>query len=189
MQPPREWQAKIFDLEAVQAWVSAQRSGGSRIGFTCGAFDILHAGHVEYLSAARGICDALLVAVNSDASIRSYKSALRPINPQEHRLKGIAALEAVDAVILMEETRPARLIELLKPDVYVKGGDYAADSLQSKPLVESYGGEVMTVPIDSRISTTAILERAAQAELYQASAPRASSQEPRLVFLDRDGTL
>src|ERR1700761_648678 len=126
MKEARTWQAKIMDRDTVQAWVSAQRSGGKRIGFTCGAFDILHAGHVEYLSTAREICDALLVSVNSDVSIRSYKSALRPINPQEHRLKVIAALEFVDAVTLMEETRPATLIDLLRPDVYIKGGNYSA---------------------------------------------------------------
>jgi|SRR5579875_212712 len=182
-------QAKIFDREAIQAWVSTLRSSGKKIGFTCGAFDLLHAGHVEYLTGARSHCDALIVAVNSDNSIRTYKSALRPINPQEQRMKVIAALEAVDAVMLMEDTRPASLIELLKPDVYIKGGDYTADTLRSKPLVEAYGGLVVTIPIDTQISTTAILERAALLESHETSAAAQSSQERRLVFLDRDGTL
>jgi len=181
--------SKILDREALQAWVSIQRSGGKKIGFTCGAFDILHAGHVEYLTAACAYCDALIVAVNSDSSIKSYKGELRPINKQEHRLKLVAALEAVDAVTLMEEARPAGLIDLLKPDVYIKGGDYTGDNLRSKPLVESYGGRVVTIPIDSEISTTAILERGALLELHERVAPEVRTRQPRLIFLDRDGTL
>lgn len=182
-------QKKILDREAIQDWVSIQRSNGKKIGFTCGAFDILHAGHVEYLTQARTHCDALMVAVNSDSSIRSYKNELRPINKQEHRLKVVAALEAVDAVTLMDEMRPADLIELLKPDVYIKGGDYTASNLRSKPLVESYSGRVVTIPVDSEISTTAILERAALLALHERVAPEARTQQPRLIFLDRDGTL
>ena len=182
-------QAKILDREAIRAWVSAQRSRGKKIGFTCGAFDILHAGHVEYLAQARTYCDALIVAVNSDRSIQTYKSALRPINREEHRMAVVAALEAVEAVTLMEETRPSDLIRLLQPDVYVKGGDYSANNLQSKPLVEAYGGQVVCIPINSHISTTAILERAALMQLHEKAAQMGSTQEPRLVFLDRDGTL
>lgn len=181
--------SKILDREALQAWVSVQRSKSKKIGFTCGAFDILHAGHVEYLTAAREYCDALMVAVNTDKSIQGYKSALRPVNRQEQRLKVVAALEAVDAVTLMEETRPAALIELLKPDVYIKGGDYAEGNLRSKPLVESYGGRVVTIPIDTQISTTAILERAALLGLHEKVAQGTKTEEPRLIFLDRDGTL
>lgn len=189
MKSARDTPTKIFDRQGIRAWVGEQRSSGKKVGFTCGAFDILHAGHVEYLSAARNYCDALMVAVNSDASIRSYKSELRPINQQEHRLKVVAALEVVDAVTLMEEARPAALIELLKPDVYIKGGDYTAEGLRSKPLVEAYGGEVVTIPIDTEISTTAILERAALSQLHEKVTQPASRQEPRLIFLDRDGTL
>lgn len=182
-------QAKILDREAIRAWVSAQRSSGKKIGFTCGAFDILHAGHVEYLTQARAYCDALIVAVNSDRSIRTYKSALRPINREEHRMAVVAALAVVDAVTLMEETRPSDLIELLKPDVYIKGGDYSAGNLRSKPLVEAYGGQVVCIPINTHISTTAILERAAVLEQHEKAEKAAAPQEPRLIFLDRDGTL
>jgi D-glycero-beta-D-manno-heptose 1-phosphate adenylyltransferase len=181
--------AKIFDREGILAWVEARRAEGKRVGFTCGAFDILHAGHVEYLSQARSQCDVLLVAVNSDASIRSYKDPLRPVNPEQQRMKVVAALEAVDAVTLMEETRPAKLIELLTPEVYIKGGDYSADNLRSKPLVESYAGQVVCIPIDTDTSTTAILERAAAIERHEKVEREATSEEARLVFLDRDGTL
>jgi rfaE bifunctional protein nucleotidyltransferase chain/domain len=189
MRQPHRIEKKIFDREGIRRWVAAQRGEGKKIGFTCGAFDVLHAGHVEYLSSARERCDVLVVGVNSDASIRAYKSALRPVNPEQQRLKVVAALEAVDAVTLMEETRPAKLIELLEPELYIKGGDYSADDLRSKPLVESFGGEVLCIPIDTRTSTTEILERAALVEVHEKVQRETSGGEPRLVFVDRDGTL
>ncbi|MBV9759134.1 MAG: HAD-IIIA family hydrolase [Acidobacteriaceae bacterium] len=187
--PDRDAPAKILSPEAVRDWVSAQRSLGKQIGFTCGAFDLLHAGHVEYLAEARRRCDALLVAVNSDTSVRALKGELRPINPEQDRLAVVAALQAVDAVTLMAETRPAELIRLLQPDLYIKGGDYSAATLRSKPVVEAYGGHVLLIPIRSRTSTTAILERAALLQLHEKVPAARRSQPPRLVFLDRDGTL
>jgi D-glycero-D-manno-heptose 1,7-bisphosphate phosphatase len=187
--PAPDIQSKILSREAVQAWVSSQRSLGKKIGFTCGAFDLLHAGHVEYLSEARQHCDALLVAVNSDNSVRAYKGDLRPINSEGQRLSVVAALQAVDAVTLMHETRPAELIQLLQPDLYIKGGDYSAATLRSKPLVESYGGRVLSIPIRSHTSTTAILERAALLQLHEKAPVAARDQPHRLIFLDRDGTL
>jgi rfaE bifunctional protein nucleotidyltransferase chain/domain len=180
---------KIFEREALATWVAGQRSRGHRIGFTCGAFDVLHAGHVEYLTQARHHCDRLIVAVNSDSSIRGYKSPLRPVNTQEHRLYVVAGLEAVDAVALMPETRPVTLLELLKPDLYIKGGHYTPEELQSKPIVESYGGRVVCIPISFDTSTSAILERAAALQLYAAVPQLSRRAEPRLAFLDRDGTL
>ncbi len=162
---------------------------GHRIGLTCGAFDLLHVGHVEYLTRAREHCDRLIVAVNSDASIQSYKSPLRPVNKQEHRLYVVAGLEAVDAVTLMPETRPVALLELIKPDVYIKGGDYTPEELQSKPIVESYGGSVVCIPIAFDTSTSAILERAAAIQLHAAVPELTRVTDPRLAFLDRDGTL
>ncbi|MFL6353882.1 MAG: HAD-IIIA family hydrolase [Bryobacteraceae bacterium] len=163
---------------------------GRSIGLTCGAFDVLHAGHVEYLTRARQLhCDRLIVAVNSDTSIQTYKSPLRPVNKQEHRLFVVAGLAAVDAVTLMPEARPLTLIELLKPDVYVKGGGYTPEELKSKPVVEGYGGKVVCVPITFDISTSAILERAAVIELHAAAPRFPSDGERRLAFLDRDGTL
>jgi rfaE bifunctional protein nucleotidyltransferase chain/domain len=181
---------KTFDREALAAWVADQRSMGYKVGLTCGAFDLLHAGHVEYLTRARRqYCDRLIVAVNSDTSIQTYKNPLRPVNRQEHRLFVVAGLAAVDAVTLMPETRPLALIELLKPDVYIKGGGYTPEELKSKPVVESYGGQVVCIPIRFDTSTSAILERAAAIGLY-ATAPRfPRDDQRRLAFLDRDGTL
>ncbi|MBV9158479.1 MAG: HAD-IIIA family hydrolase [Acidobacteriaceae bacterium] len=181
--------AKIFDREELSRWVANQRSLGFKVGFTCGAFDILHAGHVEYLTRAREYCDRLVAAVNSDSSIRTYKSPLRPINTEEQRQFVLAGLEAVDAVTLMHEVRPAPLLELLKPDVYIKGGDYSTEQLKSKALIESYGGQVVCIPIAFPTSTSDILKRAALLSLHE-DAPRAERKgEQRLVFLDRDGTL
>ena len=90
----------------MDAWVAAETSAGRRLGFTCGTFDLLHAGHVQYLDAARQLCDRLIVAVNSDESVRRYKDPLRPIHPEDQRMFVVAGLESVDAVIRMEEDRP-----------------------------------------------------------------------------------
>jgi rfaE bifunctional protein nucleotidyltransferase chain/domain len=185
-----EANGKIFEREALAAWVADQRSMGYKIGLTCGAFDVLHAGHVEYLTRARQQhCDRLIVAVNSDTSIQTYKSPLRPVNKQEHRLFVVAGLAVVDAVTLMPETRPLALIELLKPDVYIKGGGYTPEELKSKPVVESYGGQVVCIPITFNTSTSAVLERAAAIQLHATAARFPRETERRLTFLDRDGTL
>jgi rfaE bifunctional protein nucleotidyltransferase chain/domain len=180
---------KIFDREALAAWVAGQRSSGRTIGLTCGAFDLLHAGHVEYLTRAHEYCERLIVAVNSDASIRSYKSPLRPVNKEVQRVYVVAGLAAVDAVTLMPETRPTVLLELLKPDIYIKGGDYIPEELKSKTMIESYGGRVVCIPLAFETSTSAILERAATIQLYAAVPELTREAEPRLAFLDRDGTL
>jgi rfaE bifunctional protein nucleotidyltransferase chain/domain len=180
---------KIFEREALVAWVAGQRSSGHRIGLTCGAFDVLHAGHVEYLTRAHEHCDRLIVAINSDASIQAYKDPLRPVNKQEHRLFVVAGLEAVDAVTLMPETRPAALIQLLEPEVYIKGGDYTPEDLRSKPLVESHGGRVVCIPVSFDTSTSAILERASVIGVHAAAPKFHPDRERRLAFVDRDGTL
>src|SRR5262245_45055596 len=118
---------KILSTEEIDTWVAGERAKGKRIGFTCGAFDLLHAGHVQYLAAARALCDVLIAAVNSDESVRRYKNSLRPVNPQEQRIYVLAGLASVDAVTLMEDDRPLRLLERWKPDLYIKGGDYRED--------------------------------------------------------------
>jgi len=182
-------QRKILSVEEVDDWVAAQRAAGLRIGFTCGSFDLLHAGHVQYLEKARAACDRLLVAVNSDASVRRYKNPLRPINPERERMAVIAGLAPVDAVTVLEEDRPLSLLLRWKPDLYIKGGDYGSGSLRSASAVEAYGGRVLRIPSDFAVSTTAMLERIA-ALLAHAAPDRVDSPAPRgLVLLDRDGTL
>lgn len=180
---------KIFDRQQLAGWVAAQRSAGKKIGLTCGAFDLLHAGHVEYLIRAHEHCDFLIVAVNSDASIQAYKNPLRPVNQEARRLFVIAGLEAVDVATLMPETSPAVLIELLKPDAYVKGGDYTPDELKSKPLVESYGGKVVCIPLSCDVSTSEILEKAAAIQMHSFMPRRSEHGARKLALLDRDGTL
>ena len=180
---------KILDRRALASWVVTQRSAGKKIGLTCGAFDILHAGHVEYLTRAREYCDSLIVAVNSDSSIQAYKSPLRPVNQQDQRLLVMAALEAVDAATLMPELRPGALIDLLHPDVYIKGGDYAPEELKSKPAVESYGGKVVCIPMSFNVSTSEILEKAAAIQMHSPVPELSQTGERRLALLDRDGTL
>src|SRR5271170_1654378 len=115
----RKAKEKIRSLAETDTWVQEQRAAGFRIGFTCGAFDLLHAGHVQYLAAAREKCDRLLVAVNSDESVQRYKSALRPINPWHQRALVVASLESVDCVASLDEDRPRGLIERWLPEAYI----------------------------------------------------------------------
>ncbi len=178
----------MWEHEQVDEWVRAQRAAGHTIGFTCGAFDLLHAGHVDYLEQARAECDALLVAVNSDASIRRYKSPLRPIVPQAQRMRVVSALKSVDAVTLLDDDRPVELIRRWKPDLYIKGGDYDAARLRSAADVEAYGGRVVRIPVRFATSTSALMERIAELQLH-ATVPHAGATFTGIVFLDRDGTL
>jgi rfaE bifunctional protein nucleotidyltransferase chain/domain len=128
--------------------------------FTNGVFDILHPGHVEYLEAARTLGAALIVGVNSDASARRLgKGPGRPVNGAEARCRVLAALEAVDRVVGFDEDTPLQLIEALRPDVLVKGGDYDRASIVGADFVESYGGAVLTIDLVPGHSTTAIVER------------------------------
>jgi rfaE bifunctional protein nucleotidyltransferase chain/domain len=131
----------------------------SIVGFTCGVFDILHIGHVRYLKAAKAKVDVLVVAVNSDESVRANKGPDRPIITALDRAKLIASLECVDWVLIFNDQRPNKIIEQLKPDYYIKGGDYTKDQLKSAPLVESYGGKVLIIPKIDSLSTTEIIER------------------------------
>ncbi|MFZ5518894.1 MAG: HAD-IIIA family hydrolase [Candidatus Zhuqueibacterota bacterium] len=175
------------------------RSRGLTIGFTSGAFDLLHAGHVDYLEKARSQCDTLIVALNSDASIRTYKGPDRPVVPERFRLKLVAALAAVDYVFLFGERRNAQNIEALKPHFYFKAGDYAASQLTSGEIVEKYGGQIRIIPVAEVISTTAIIQRILSNE---GNADRFVEEQENTVhlkrrpakiapaiFLDRDGTI
>ena len=128
--------------------------------FTNGVFDLLHAGHVEYLEAARALGDVLVVGVNADASARRLaKGAGRPVNPAEARARVQAAIEAVDRVVIFDEDTPLELIEALHPDLLVKGGDYTRATMVGADFVESYGGTVLAIDLIPGHSTTAIVER------------------------------
>lgn len=137
-----------------------QVRAGKRLVFTNGVFDILHAGHVQYLEAARSLGDLLIVGVNSDESARMLgKGPNRPVNPVEDRIMVLEALRAVSGAVVFAEDTPEALIARLKPEVHVKGGDYQADNLPETPLVRSYGGEVVILPFLAGRSTTQILKR------------------------------
>jgi len=182
--------AKIRSAAQVDAWIEGERGAGHRIGFTCGAFDVMHAGHADYLALAKARCGRLLVAVNSDESIQRYKNPLRPVNPWKERAFVVAALEATDCVTILEEDRPLALIERWKPDLYIKGGDYAASSLRSSAAVAAYGGESIVITSDfPATSTTAMFERIQALVLHEAPLPAHPSDAKGLVLLDRDGTL
>jgi rfaE bifunctional protein nucleotidyltransferase chain/domain len=182
---------KILTLEQVDAWVAAERAAGLRIGFTCGAFDIMHAGHAQYLAEAKAMCDRLLVAVNSDESIQRYKNPLRPVNPWKERAFVVAALASCDRVTVLDEDRPLSLLLRWQPDLYIKGGDYAASSLKSGAAVEAYGGRTVVIPPQFGTSTTAMFERIqALGIVAPPAAASALTPQPRgLALFDLDGTL
>jgi D-glycero-D-manno-heptose 1,7-bisphosphate phosphatase len=179
----------ILTHDQVYGWVDKLRSAGRKLGYTCGAFDLLHAGHVDYLARSRAYCDALLVAVNSDWSIRQYKDPHRPICSELERMTVVAALESVDAVTILNDVRPLAQIQRWKPDFYIKGGDYGARQLRSAEAVTAYGGQVVTIPVSHHVSTSQIIERVMAVERLAQPSPVIGAAPKGIVFLDRDGTL
>lgn len=135
------------------------RERGERLVFTNGCFDILHVGHVRYLQAARAAGDALVVAINSDASVRELKGDGRPIVNERERAEMLAALSAVDYVTIFDDLSPRRLIAELLPDVLVKGGDYSPAEIHGREEVEAAGGRVLSLPFVEGASTSNIIER------------------------------
>ncbi|MGJ4945749.1 D-glycero-beta-D-manno-heptose-7-phosphate kinase [Bradyrhizobium sp. HKCCYLS1011] len=142
------------------ARVADWREQGLRVGFTNGCFDILHPGHVKVLTAARAACDRLVVGLNSDASVKRLKGENRPVQDERARAEVLAALEAVDIVAIFGEDTPIRLIELVKPSVLVKGGDYTREQVVGYEIVEAAGGQVILIDILKGFSTTALVDRA-----------------------------
>lgn len=151
---------KILSLEHAVAWRSAIEG---RVVFTNGVFDLLHTGHVDLLCVARDQGDALIVGVNSDASVRRLKGPARPVRSEEERAYVLAALEVVDAVTIFEEDTPLELIRELRPDVLVKGGDYTVETVVGAAEVTARGGEVVIVPLTAGHSTTFTIQRLREA--------------------------
>lgn len=152
-----ETKSKVRTLEESISWRARQRAP---VVFTNGVFDLLHAGHVELVEAARREGSALIVAVNSDASVRRLaKGAERPINGEAARARVMAGLAAVDCVVLFDADTPLELIDQLAPDVLVKGADYSRQAIVGADLVESRGGRVVRVPLVTGFSTSSIVER------------------------------
>jgi len=161
----------ILPLEELCRVLESERSR-KRIVFTNGCFDILHAGHVDYLEKARSLGDILVVGLNSDDSVRRIKGARRPVIPQEMRARVLSSLRCVDYVVVFEEDTPLRLIEAIRPDVLVKGGDWEPERIVGRDFVNSYGGEVVTIPFTYSVSTTLIIKRIV--ELYCGQNPEPS---------------
>ena len=148
-----------FDLNSALKQRGILRAAGQRLVFTNGHFDLLHVGHLDYLEKARALGDALFVGLNGDASTRRLKGEGRPLVPALERARLLAALRPVDAVILFEEDTAIALIETLRPDIYVKGGDYAHKPLPERPTVEHYGGQVALIDFLPGHSTSALIAR------------------------------
>ncbi|RVA26545.1 D-glycero-beta-D-manno-heptose 1-phosphate adenylyltransferase, partial [Mesorhizobium sp. M7D.F.Ca.US.004.03.1.1] len=144
----------ILDAASAARMVAAWKEEGLSVGFTNGCFDILHAGHVSLLHAARSQCDRLVLGLNSDASVRRLKGAGRPVNDQHDRACVLAALASVDAVVVFEEDTPLALIEALLPDILVKGADYTVDTVVGADVVQKAGGRVVLVDLVAGKSTT-----------------------------------
>ncbi len=152
---------KILTRDAAVRRYGPGREG--RLVFTNGCFDILHRGHVQVLVEARGLGDALVVGLNSDDSTRRLKGPNRPLQPEWDRAACLAALECVDAVVLFDEDTPTELIARLKPDIWVKGGDYMPDELVEREAVEAGGGRLVILPLVAGLSTSELIARAARA--------------------------
>jgi rfaE bifunctional protein nucleotidyltransferase chain/domain len=155
---------KLTTLPQLRTLVETARSKGQKAVWTNGCFDIMHAGHILYLEKARALGDLLIVGLNSDASVRLLKGPSRPIVPEDQRAIVMGALSCVDYVIVFDEQSPLRLLEILKPEVFAKGGDYTLDTLDQKErrMVESYGGNIALLPGVPGMSTSNLIEKILQ---------------------------
>lgn len=159
---------KVLTREEAVAW---RRTRQGRVVFTNGVFDLLHPGHVDILRAARAQGDTLLVALNTDASVRRLKGPDRPVRSEAERAYVLAAFEMVDAVTLFDEDTPLELIQLLTPDVVVKGGDYTESSVVGAPETRARGGDVVIVPLTEGQSTTSIINKLRAADSQSPAPP------------------
>ena len=153
---------KILSPEKMLGERQRLRSSDKRLVFTNGVFDLLHVGHVRYLTEARSLGDVLLVAINSDRTVRQLKGETRPIFAEAERAEILAALRVVDYVTIFDDVSPRSLIATLLPDILVKGGDYALDQIHGREEVEAAGGKVISLPFVDGASTTSIINRMKQ---------------------------
>jgi rfaE bifunctional protein nucleotidyltransferase chain/domain len=152
---------KIIGADRLAAIADSLRAQGRKLVLTNGCFDLLHAGHVRYLQAARGLGDALAVAINGDDSVRALKGEGRPLNTESDRAEIVAALACVDHVVIFPEMRATALIERVRPSIYVKGGDYTPASLhaEERAALEKAGAEIRILPLEPGHSTSGLIER------------------------------
>ena len=150
---------KIKNLGELIEIVGVLKKEGKKIVFTNGCFDLLHIGHVRCFRDSKKLGDVLIVAINSDRSVRSIKSPTRPIIPQDERAEIMSALKSVDYVIIFDQHDPLQIITSIRPDILVKGGDWDLDTIVGRDVVESYGGKVFALPLVTGVSTTQIINK------------------------------
>jgi D-beta-D-heptose 7-phosphate kinase/D-beta-D-heptose 1-phosphate adenosyltransferase len=151
--------AQLLDAEQAAAFADRLHGRGGTVVFTNGVFDLLHPGHVRYLREARALGDALIVAVNSDNSVRSIKGPGRPVNPERERAEVLLALESVDAAVIFDAETPHAIISAIKPDILVKGADWGPDDIVGRDVVEAHGGRVVRVDLAPGYSTSELIRR------------------------------
>lgn len=150
---------KLIEKENLDDIIKKLKSENKKIVFTNGCFDILHAGHVRYLKESKKFGDILIVGLNSDVSVKKIKGESRPINPEMDRAEVLAGLEAVNYIVLFDETSPVKLLEEIKPDIYTKGADYTVETLPEAKTVLSYGGKIEFIKFLEGRSTTKIIDK------------------------------
>jgi rfaE bifunctional protein nucleotidyltransferase chain/domain len=151
--------ARILSADEAAQWAEGLRQARKRVVFTNGVFDLLHPGHVRYLNAARALGDALIVAVNSDRSVRANKGPERPVNPETERAELLGSLACVDAVVVFDEDTPHEIVTRIQPDVLVKGADWGPDNIVGRDVVEARGGRVVRMELEPGFSTTELIRR------------------------------
>ncbi len=150
---------KLIEKENIDEYIKKLKAENKKIVFTNGCFDILHAGHVRYLKESKKFGDILIVGLNSDISVKKIKGESRPINPEMDRAEVLAGLEAVNYIVLFDETSPVKLLEEIKPDIYTKGADYTVETLPEAKTVLSYGGKIEFIKLVEGRSTTKIIDK------------------------------
>jgi len=176
---PEPARRKVLGRDAAARAVRAAQRAGARVVFTNGCFDLLHVGHVRSLEQARRLGDRLVVAVNSDASVRRLKGPSRPLVPARQRAEVLAALACVDLVVVFAEDTPLRTIVALRPDVLAKGGDWTLDTIVGRAEVEGWGGRVVRLREIPGVRTTALVERAKRSAAAGRPTKRGASATPR----------
>jgi rfaE bifunctional protein nucleotidyltransferase chain/domain len=151
--------AHILSTAEAERWAAELRQSRKTVVFTNGVFDLVHPGHVRYLQDARALGDALIVAVNSDRSVRANKGSERPINPEAERAELVGSLAAVDAVVIFDEDTPHEIVTRVQPDVLVKGADWGPDNIVGRDVVEARGGRVVRMELEPGFSTTELIRR------------------------------
>jgi rfaE bifunctional protein nucleotidyltransferase chain/domain len=155
----RRQSRRVSSADEAAEFAERVRARGGTVVFTNGVFDLLHPGHVRYLRDARALGDALIVAVNSDRSVRANKGPSRPINPEDERAELLLALDCVDAAVVFDEDTPHEIVSRIQPDILVKGADWGPDNIVGRDIVEARGGRVVRVELEPGHSTTDLISR------------------------------